>query len=108
MATNKNMTGRTMLNKPWLESISFDNVTAGTELENCKTNSIFQDKSGLMWFATDKGLFRYDGANFKKVDLYHELPDVSNDNDIRSLTCINERNIFLITGTGNVLNLDLQ
>ena len=67
MATNKNMTGRTMLNKPWLESISFDNVTAGTELEYCKTNSIFQDKSGLMWFATDKGLFRYDGEKFKRL-----------------------------------------
>ncbi|MBK6875189.1 MAG: hypothetical protein IPG99_01635 [Ignavibacteria bacterium] len=45
MATNKKIVSRTMLNKPWLENISFDNVTAGTELEYCKTNSIFQDKT---------------------------------------------------------------
>jgi len=108
MVTNKKIVSRTMLHKPWLENISFDNVTAGTELENCKTNSIFKDKKGLMWFATDKGLFRYDGANFKRVDIYRELPDVSNDNDIRGLTCGNGRNIILITATGNVLDYDLN
>lgn len=26
---------------------------------------VFQDKKGFMWFATDKGLCRYDGNNFK-------------------------------------------
>ena len=107
MVTNKKIVSRTMLHKPWLENISFDNVTAGTELENCRTNSIFKDKKGLMWFATDKGLFRYDGANFKKVDLYHELPDVSNDNDILDLSCNNGRIMILVTRTGNVLEYDL-
>lgn len=108
METKKNNVGRTMLNKPWLENISFDNVTAGTELENCITNSIYQDKKGLMWFATDKGLYRYDGANFKRINIYHDLANVANDNDIRDLTCGNGRDMILVTASGNVMNLDLH
>lgn len=35
-------------------------------------NSIAQDKQGFMWFATQDGLNRYDGKNFR---IYKHDPD---------------------------------
>jgi ligand-binding sensor domain-containing protein len=30
---------------------------------------MFQDKNGDMWFATDRGIAKYDGFNFKVFDV---------------------------------------
>lgn len=35
---------------------------------------MFQDKNGDMWFATDRGLAKYDGVNFKVFDISTGLP----------------------------------
>ncbi|MEG1648813.1 MAG: two-component regulator propeller domain-containing protein [Rikenellaceae bacterium] len=32
-------------------------------------NRIYRDKNGFMWFATKKGISRYDGSNFKNFAL---------------------------------------
>lgn len=34
-----------------------------------------QDKDGLLWFATDKGLARFDGSRFRVYDMSDGLPD---------------------------------
>ncbi len=41
--------------------------------ESVNVNKILQDKTGFIWFATDKGLFRFDGVNYKSFT--HNLPD---------------------------------
>src|SRR5260221_7056484 len=41
--------------------------------ESVIVNKILQDKTGFIWFATDKGLFRFDGVNYKSF--IHNLPD---------------------------------
>ncbi len=37
--------------------------------------SSIQDKEGFIWFATDAGVFRYDGRNFKRYTLINGLSD---------------------------------
>ncbi|MFQ3609128.1 MAG: protein kinase [Chloroherpetonaceae bacterium] len=38
-------------------------------------NAIFQDRDGAMWFATDKGVARFDGATFTTFDREDGLPE---------------------------------
>jgi hypothetical protein len=38
-------------------------------------NSIFQDRDGTMWFATDKGVARFDGVSFTAFDREDGLPE---------------------------------
>lgn len=38
-------------------------------------HSIFQDKEGFLWFGTESGLCRYDGARFKIFTVRDGLPD---------------------------------
>jgi ligand-binding sensor domain-containing protein len=40
--------------------------------EPVNVNKILQDKTGFIWFATDKGLFKFDGVNYKSII---HLPD---------------------------------
>lgn len=35
--------------------------------EPISINKILQDKTGFIWFATDKGLFKFDGVNYKII-----------------------------------------
>ena len=41
------------------------NIDKSSGLPANSVYDVFQDKKGFMWFATDKGLCRYDGTNFK-------------------------------------------
>ena len=41
------------------------NIDKSSGLPANSVYDVFQDKKGFMWFATDKGLCRYDGNNFK-------------------------------------------
>ncbi len=43
----------------------FDHLTIENGLSQSVVNSILQDKKGFLWFATNDGLNRYDGYNFK-------------------------------------------
>lgn len=43
---------------------------SGSGLPNTQINDLFQDSNGLVWVATNNGLYRFDGINF--VELRHE------------------------------------
>ncbi len=43
--------------------------------EPVQVNVIFQDKAGLVWMGTNKGLFRFDGINYGHFTLADKLPD---------------------------------
>lgn len=57
----------------------FHRLTRKDGLSHNNVYSIIQDRFGFMWFATQDGLNRYDGFNFKQF--YHEP---SNDNSLIS------------------------
>lgn len=46
-------------------SIRFDYLSYKDGLPSSSVSGILQDENGLMWFATQSGLCRYDGYNFK-------------------------------------------
>ena len=52
--------------------IRFERLTNDQGLSMSVVNSIAQDKQGFMWFATQDGLNRYDGKNFR---IYKHDPD---------------------------------
>jgi ligand-binding sensor domain-containing protein len=40
-----------------------------------KVNTIVQDKTGLIWFGTNKGLFRFNGVSYRNFTAAEGLPD---------------------------------
>jgi anti-sigma regulatory factor (Ser/Thr protein kinase) len=46
-----------------------DDETSATAI-----HQIIQDKAGLVWLATDKGIVRFDGVGYKQYDLSHIAP----------------------------------
>ncbi|MGL4991252.1 MAG: ligand-binding sensor domain-containing protein [Sarcina sp.] len=81
--------------------LNFNNITTNDGLSQGSIDDIFQDSDGYMWFATNDGLNRYDGHEFKvfKGDI----------NDVNSIwpglvSCISEdKNGYLWVGTGGGL-----
>lgn len=56
----------------------FKNFTIKDGLCSDHVNTVIEDKEGLLWFGTDKGLCTYDGRNFKNISLPLEhTPNVS-------------------------------
>jgi|GEM_PF-842539 len=43
--------------------------------EPVAVNTIFQDRSGILWYGTNKGLFSFDGVNQKRYVVADKLPD---------------------------------
>jgi signal transduction histidine kinase/ligand-binding sensor domain-containing protein/DNA-binding response OmpR family regulator len=48
-----------------IQHINFTSLTSKEGLLSSSINAILKDSQGLMWFATDDGLNRFDGTNFK-------------------------------------------
>jgi signal transduction histidine kinase/ligand-binding sensor domain-containing protein len=48
------------------KQLIFDQLTTDNGLSDNKVNDLVQDEHGFMWIATENGLNRYDGSQFKK------------------------------------------
>jgi len=73
---------------------------SGSGLPNTQINDIFQDSSGLLWVATNNGLYRFDGMNF--VGFHHEADnDRSLDSDLVLKVLEDSKGVFWVgTSTG--------
>lgn len=78
-------------------NVVFDHLGTNDGLSQNDVNSIYQDKQGLMWFATHDGLNRYDGYNFKVYRPDSNNPNSINSNLIYSLTGDREGNLWVGT-----------
>tara|TARA_R110000868_G_scaffold304437_16_gene565245 strand:+ start:17155 stop:20376 length:3222 start_codon:yes stop_codon:yes gene_type:complete len=89
-------------------SIRFEQITTEDGLSQSTVNAILQDSRGFLWFATDDGLNRYDGYEFKvyRNDPY-DLFSISN-NQIS--TIIEDKNGAIWVGTkgGGLNKLDRE
>ncbi|RPI60935.1 MAG: hypothetical protein EHM44_09545, partial [Ignavibacteriales bacterium] len=47
------------------QSINFNRLTTNNGLSNNYVSNLIQDRLGFLWFATDDGLNRFDGYDFK-------------------------------------------
>ncbi|PCJ64851.1 MAG: hypothetical protein COA58_11285 [Bacteroidetes bacterium] len=64
---------------------AFINFTEKDGLYSNKVNSLIEDKDGLLWFATSKGLCSYDGKVFSNFPLPQEdIPSVSPETGLQS------------------------
>ncbi len=84
------------------QSINFNRITTNNGLSNNYVSSIIQDQLGFLWFATDDGLNRFDGYDFK---VYRNNPADKNsisDNSIWTLTQDDSGNIWIGTKTGYI------
>ncbi len=89
-------------------SIRFEQITTEDGLSQSTINAILQDSRGFLWFATDDGLNRYDGYEFKVYrNLSYDFFSISN-NQISAL--IEDRNGFIWVGTkgGGLNKLDRE
>lgn len=60
------------------DGAAFTNITTEDGLCSNKVNAVIEDKDGLLWFATAKGLCSYDGTAFTNFPLPQEkVPSVS-------------------------------
>ena len=57
----------------YAESLRFKLLNSSDGLPQNSIRAITQDKNGLMWFATEDGIARYDGQNIK---VYSHQPGV--------------------------------
>ena len=101
-----------------LLSIYFNNVSYGQYYRNYneqnglpgnRINQILQDKTGHMWFATDRGIYRYDGYEFIGFTNYtHGIKS----NYIAKITELNDSTILFKSDkhlyTVNTYNLKLE
>jgi len=82
------------------QSIRFNHLTVENGLSNNVVNTVIQDQTGFMWFATEDGLNRYDGYIFK---IFRHDPENSNsisDNSIWALCEDRQGNIWIGTKAG--------
>ena len=54
---------------------SFKNYTQDQGLRNTAVSYLLQDHTGLLWVATQNGLFWYDGNSFQEFENSRELPN---------------------------------
>ena len=84
------------------EDINFTSLTTKDGLSSNNVNAILRDRYGFMWFATDDGLDRFDGANFK---VYRNIPMDSTSlqaNEILSLHEDKDGNLWVGTSGGSL------
>ncbi len=57
------------------QSFAFKNYSTNDGLPSSETYFSIQDEEGYMWFATDRGLARFDGYNFEVFTTEDGIPD---------------------------------
>lgn len=64
------------VNAKWAfgQDLCFTNYNSRNGLPSSQVYDIFQDKNGDIWFATDRGLAKYNGFEFKLFDISNGLP----------------------------------
>lgn len=75
-------------------------------LSQAVVNSITQDKKGLMWFATDDGLNRFNGYSFTTFK-YDALDSANHDNFVQSIFSDSEGGLW-VSSRGGLYTLDLS
>ncbi|TNE55265.1 MAG: hypothetical protein EP338_04700 [Bacteroidetes bacterium] len=61
----------------WSQEAWSRHITTREGLPSMQVYDIFQDKNGLLWFATDRGIASYDGYDFKVYGIEDGLTDLT-------------------------------
>ncbi len=89
--------------------IEFTNIDAEQGISQVTIFDIEQDHDGFMWFATQDGLNRYDGYEFKVFRNIKNDPSSLSDNFIYDLFVDSNNNLWVATRNGlNLYNREQQ
>ena len=80
------------------QDIRFTRLSSGGEFLNRQVLAIAQDNQGFMWFATNGGLYRYDG--YSLTAYRHDPADPNTVNADNIMTIVKDRNGILWIGSG--------
>lgn len=58
----------------YAQELSYVNYSTHNGMPSSQVYSIYEDKNGYIWFATDRGIVRYDGYQFESFDINDGLP----------------------------------
>lgn len=86
----------------------FDHLTPDAGLSQSVVTSILQDNQGFLWFATQDGLNRYDGYEFKIFKADPGNLDGLNDNTLYSIARDAAGSIWIGTNAGGLNRYDPQ
>lgn len=90
------------------QDINFTSLTTKNGLSSNTVNAILKDKYGLMWFATEDGLNKFDGTG---VTVYRSKPDDPKSLFANEILCLHEDkagNLWIGTSGGSVSEYDRQ
>jgi signal transduction histidine kinase/ligand-binding sensor domain-containing protein len=79
---------------------TFKHLSTADGLSNANVNAILQDETGFMWFATNEGLNRYDGYEFR---VYKHIPEDSlslSGNRIENIYLDSDGKLWVCTANG--------
>lgn len=88
--------------------VRFEHLTPSDGLSQSVVNDIEQDDLGFLWFATQDGLNRYDGYDFKIYRSDIDDPDGLRGTFIWSLDKGNDGNLWIATNDGGLNRYDPQ
>ncbi|MEO0365312.1 MAG: two-component regulator propeller domain-containing protein [Pseudomonadota bacterium] len=84
----------------------FEHLTRDDGLSQSNVLAITQDPDGFMWFATEDGLNRYDGYEFRHFSREQGNPDTLQSGFVFDVVVSSERELWLATDGGGVARLD--
>jgi signal transduction histidine kinase/ligand-binding sensor domain-containing protein/DNA-binding response OmpR family regulator len=91
----------------WGQEFVFEKIRTSEGLSQNDVNDIFQDKNGFLWIATNDGLNRYDGYNFKIFAHKPYSDEGISSNLVFCMTEDTDGNIWLGTSDEGVCKFDV-
>jgi len=87
------------------DECKFQLYTASDGLSENNITSIAQDKNGFIWIATQRGLNRYDGCQFRQIHTDNSSNSLPDEN-VSGLTWIDKNGLGAYTGMGlHIVNI---
>ncbi len=86
--------------------LRFNNLTTIDGLPGNTINAIHQDKLGFLWLGTDHGIVRYDGYNFKLIDIKSSDGKLLNIEWIMSIAEDSLGNIYASTTSNGIFEIN--
>lgn len=84
------------------QRLLYRHLTVEDGLPSLTVHQITQDQLGYLWFATNKGVARYDGYEFTNYTTYDGLPN----NDIREIFIDNQNRVWLSSRSSVLTYID--
>ncbi len=86
----------------------FKHINSRDGLPHNAVNSVIQDKTGFIWFATENGLSRYDGYSFVNYSFSHDSDKRLSNSIINTIELDNSGTLWVGTNGGGLSRYDAE